>query len=110
MDQRDAFLAEQRRGLYTMQELCERYAIGRKTGDKWVARIAEEGSAGLQDRSRARHSCPHKTSEKVAALIVAARRAHPSREPEQLRGPTLAASPGYYTDGRGRRSSHGTSA
>ena len=32
MDQREAFLAEHRRGLYTMHELCDRYAVSRKTG------------------------------------------------------------------------------
>ena len=84
MDQREAFLAEHRRGLYTMQELCDRYAISRKTGYKWVARVAEEGRAGLQERSRAPHSCPHKTSNTVAALIIAARRAHPAWGPQLL--------------------------
>ena len=82
MDLREAFLAEQRRGLYTMQELCDRYAISRKTGYKWVALVAEEGRAGLQERSRAPHSCPHKTSATVAALIIAARRAHPAWDPQ----------------------------
>ena len=72
------------RGMYTMQALCSRSAISRKTGDKWVARVAEEGRAGLQDRSRAPLSCPHQTSERVAALIIAARRAHPDWGPQLL--------------------------
>ncbi len=84
MDQREAFLAEQRRGLYAMRELCDRYAISRKTGYKWVNRATEEGRAGLRDRSRAPHSCPHKTRDKVAALILAARHAHPSWGPQLL--------------------------
>ena len=81
MDQREAFLAEQRRGLYTMQELCDRYAISRMMGFMWVARVAEERRAGLRERSRAPHSCPDKTSERVAELIIAARRAPPARPP-----------------------------
>lgn len=84
VDQRAQFLAEQRRGLYTMQELCDRYAISRKTGYKWVARVAEEGRRGLQNRSRAPHSCPHQTPAAIAALIVAARRAHPDWGPQLL--------------------------
>ncbi len=46
--------------------------------------MADESRAGLQDRSRAPHPCPHKTSDSVAALIVAARRAHPAWGPQLL--------------------------
>jgi transposase InsO family protein len=84
VDQREQFLAEQRRGLYTMQELCDRYAISRKTGYKWVARVLEDGRRGLQDRSRAPHSCPHQTPPEIAALIVAARQKHPDWGPQLL--------------------------
>ena len=59
MDQREQFLADYRRGHFTMQELCVRYAISRKTGYKWMARVADEGRRGLVERSRAPHSCPH---------------------------------------------------
>ena len=84
LDQREQCLAEPRRGMYTMQALCSRSAISRKTGYKWVARVAEEGRAGMQDRRRAPHSCPPKTNERVAALILAARRAHPEWGPQLL--------------------------
>ena len=40
-----------------MRELCERYGISRKTGYKWVARVAEDGRRGLQERSRAPLTC-----------------------------------------------------
>ena len=79
-----------------MQELCARYAISRKTGYKWLARFAEGGRAALRDRSRAPHHCPHRMSAEVAALICAARRAHPSWGPAKvldwlhLRHPALA--------------------
>ena len=53
MDQREAFLAEHRRGLYTRQARGDRDAISRKTGYQWVARVAEEGRAGLPARRRA---------------------------------------------------------
>ena len=55
LDQRERCLAEPRRGMYTMQALCSRSAISRTTGYKWVARVAEEGRAGMQDRRRAAH-------------------------------------------------------
>ncbi|HLC40539.1 MAG TPA: helix-turn-helix domain-containing protein, partial [Methylomirabilota bacterium] len=41
--------------MYTVTELCERYAISRKTGYKWLDRFDEAGRPGLRDRSRAPH-------------------------------------------------------
>ena len=35
MDQHEQFLADYLRGHFSMQELCLRYAISRKTGYKW---------------------------------------------------------------------------
>ena len=84
MDQRAQFLADHRRGHFTMRELCERYGISRKTGYKWVARVAEDGRRGLQERSRAPLTCPHRTSARLAALIIAARTAHPDWGPKLL--------------------------
>ena len=37
-------------------------------------RTPGRGGAGLDDRSRAPHGCPHRTSEALEALILAARR------------------------------------
>lgn len=84
VDQRERFVADHRLGFYTMTELCERYGISRKSGYKWLDRFEEEGRAGLRDRSRAPHRCPHRISAAVARLICAARRAHPSWGPEKL--------------------------
>ncbi|MGH8650034.1 MAG: IS481 family transposase, partial [Burkholderiales bacterium] len=84
MDQRTAFIADQRQGLYPVTELCARYGISRKTGYKWLGRFEEAGRQGLQERSRAPHACPHRIAEAVAALICAARRQHPSWGPAKL--------------------------
>ncbi|WP_456672263.1 MULTISPECIES: helix-turn-helix domain-containing protein [unclassified Bradyrhizobium] len=53
MDQRVSFIADQRSGMWTMTELCERYEISRKTGYKWLDRYQMEGPGGLTDRSHA---------------------------------------------------------
>ena len=84
MDVRRQFVADYAADLWSMTELCAQYGVARKTGYKWVARVREDGRRGLQDRSRAPHSCPHKTGEAIAALIVAARRAHPDWGPQLL--------------------------
>jgi putative transposase len=84
MDQRLQFVADHQRGLYTMRELCARYAISRKTGYKWVARYDAEGAAGLAERSHAPHVCPHRIAADLAALLLATRRAHPRWGPAKL--------------------------
>jgi putative transposase len=95
VEQRERFIRDHRGALYTMGELCARYAVSRKTGYKWLARFDEGGRRGLQDRSRAPHQCPHRMAADVAALICAARRTHPSWGPAKLlawlrpRHPTL---------------------
>ena len=95
VEQRERFIRDHRGALYTMGELCARYAVSRKTGYKWLARFDEGGRRGLQDRRRAPHQCPHRIAADVAALICAARRVHPSWGPAKLlawlrpRHPTL---------------------
>lgn len=84
MEQRERFIRDHRVDLYTMAELCARYAISRKTGYKWLGRFDDAGRQGLRDRSRAPHHCPHRISDEVAALICTARRQHPSWGPAKL--------------------------
>jgi transposase InsO family protein len=72
LDERLRFVRDFESGHWSMTELCERYGVTRPTGYKWMARH-DAGGAGLRDRSRAPHQCPHRTSGALEALIVAAR-------------------------------------
>ena len=73
-DERLQFVSDFASGQWSMTELCERYGVTRPTGYKWVARHQAGGDRGLVDRSSAPHACPHRTSDEVEALVVAARR------------------------------------
>src|SRR5216684_7600320 len=73
LDERFKFVADYESGQWSMTELCERYGVTRPTGYKWLARHRASGRAGLADRSRAPHRCPHRTSDATEALIVEAR-------------------------------------
>lgn len=84
MQQREQFITEHCRGLFTMRELCARYRVSRKTGYKWLARFREHGRSGLSDRSHAPHRCPHRISDDMAALLCGTREAHPSWGPEKI--------------------------
>jgi putative transposase len=77
MEQRLQFITDYQQGLYSVTELCARYSISRKTGYKFLERFAEYGRAGLADRSRAPHSCPHRVAAVLAELLCATRRSHP---------------------------------
>jgi hypothetical protein len=78
VDQRRKFVKDLNSGLWTMTELCDRYGISRKTGYKLVHRVEVEGAAGLEDRSRAPHSCPHRTPSDAEELVLAAKHAPPA--------------------------------
>ena len=73
MDQRAEFIHLLHHSDHSMSELCRQYGISRKTGYKWLARYESEGVAGLSDRSRSPHRCPHRVSDEVAATILSYR-------------------------------------
>lgn len=73
--QREDFITAYKENTYTISELCQQFAISRKTGYKWLTRFENEGKEGLVDRSRARHSQPHKvTSEQTQKILDAKHR------------------------------------
>lgn len=76
MTERLQFIAAYLHQVSSMTELCERFGIRRNTGYKWVRRSTTEGLAGLQEKSRAPHRCPHRRSEAVEAALLEAKRAH----------------------------------
>ncbi len=84
MDQRLRFIRSHQEGAFSMTELCARFGISRKTGYKWLSRYDEHGKAGLADQSRAPKSCPHRTNEYLAELLVQTRKMHPFWGPRKL--------------------------
>lgn len=60
-------------GRLTVTEIADRFNITRPTVRKWRDRYRAEGRAGLEDRSHAPHSCPHKTPPEIEEMIVAER-------------------------------------
>src|SRR5260370_28522161 len=84
MDERVSFVADQRTGVWTMTELCERYEISRKTGYKWLDRYRLEGAAGLVERSRAARVHGRATPQNIVDAIVGLRRERPSWGPRKI--------------------------
>ena len=77
MDERLRFVRDAHSDRFTMSDLCARFGISRRIGYKWLARYDADGRRGLSDRSRAPHTCPHRTAAAIVALLVAERTAHP---------------------------------
>ena len=75
IDQRTQFIADYLRGLQTVTELADRFDISRKTAYKWIDRF--QAGAGLSDRSRRPHSCPHETPQALVEGILEAHPDHP---------------------------------
>ena len=71
-------------------ELCRRFEISRPTGDKWIARFAAQGRAGLADRSRRPEHTPTRVAVQVEDLIVRMRQAHRAWGARTIRARLLA--------------------
>jgi transposase InsO family protein len=78
------FVALHEEGLYSMAALCARFAVSRQTGYATIARYEALGVDGLKNGSHAPLSCPHKIGEDTRALLVDARRAHPTWGPRKI--------------------------
>jgi transposase InsO family protein len=78
MRERVRFVADVERAELTVKELCERYAVSRKTGYKWLARYERKGPEGLVDLSRRPHESPGATDRQIVAALEELRRRHPT--------------------------------
>lgn len=69
----------------TFIEHCERFGVPRQTAYEWRARFEAGGSAALEAKSTAPRTCPHATDEATVALLLDARREHPTWGPRKLK-------------------------
>lgn len=71
-------------GRYPFTQLCELFAISRKTGYKRLRLYEELGWQGLEDQSRAAHTHPNATARSLCRRIVAVRRKYADWGPEKI--------------------------
>src|SRR3954471_15308825 len=60
-----------------VMEVAAKVGVSRQSVHTWLRRYAEEGLAGLQDRSRRPDGCAHQAAPEVEALVCEMRRHHP---------------------------------
>lgn len=85
LDERLKFIAAYLEGTESVAALCRRFGVSRETAHKFLRRYAAEGLDGLRDRSRAPHTHPTAVTDAVRALVLQARRQHPTWGPQKLR-------------------------
>jgi transposase InsO family protein len=68
-----------------VRELCRRFGISPTTGYKWLDRHAEDGLAGLRERSRRPAHSPYRTTATVERRILNLRDRHPAWGARKLR-------------------------
>jgi transposase InsO family protein len=85
MNQREEFVVLASVSGANVAQLCERFGISRTTGYKWLNRYAQEGAAGLRNRSRRPKKSPGQTSTKVEKEVLALRKRRPAWGGRKLR-------------------------
>jgi transposase-like protein len=70
MDQRKQFIQEMLKQERPFKHLCQAYGISENTGYRWRERFMQEGSRGLENRSRAPHHSPAGLPESVLLEII----------------------------------------
>jgi len=65
-------------------DVARRYGVARQTVHGWLRRYADQGLAGLVDKSSKPDTCPHQTPAEVGVRIVEMRRAHPGWGPRTI--------------------------
>jgi transposase InsO family protein len=83
VEQRYQAVLEVLRGV-SVTDVARRYGVARQTVHVWLRRYADQGLAGLVDRSSKPDSCPHQTPAEIEARIVEMRRAHPGWGPRTI--------------------------
>ncbi|WP_203925039.1 IS481 family transposase, partial [Rugosimonospora africana] len=60
-----------------VNEVAHRLGVSRQSVHTWLNRYADQGLAGLEDRSHRPESCTHQATAEVEAAVCEMRRAHP---------------------------------
>ena len=71
----------------TVVDVARGNGVARQTVHDWLRAYANQGLAGLADRSSKPASCPHQMVPAVEARIVELRRAHPAWGPRRVLQP-----------------------
>jgi transposase-like protein len=99
VEERIALLREWETGAFSVSELCRRHGISRDTFYVWKRRRESGEDRWFEERSHAAGSCPHATSDGLAARIVATRQNFPHFGPKKIKAWLEMKAPGEAAGG-----------
>lgn len=85
MEERIALMRAYDSGVFTVQELADRFGVSRETFYVWRGRRDSGEERWFEDRSRAPNRCPHSTPPEIAAKVLAVRERFPHFGPKKLK-------------------------
>jgi len=85
VEERIALFWEYETGVFAVSDLCRRHGISRETFYVWKRRREGGEARWFGELSHAVASCPHATSGRLAARIIAARRRFPHFGPKKIK-------------------------
>ncbi len=68
----------------SVTDVARRYGVSRQSVHAWLRRYANQGLAGLADRSSKPDSCPHQMRQWLEAKVVEMRLAHRGGGPRTI--------------------------
>ena len=84
MEERLRFISEFQESRCSLSAVCRQFGISRKTGYKWLHRFGLGGLEALDEKSRAPHSCPHRTEAGLIDAVIALRQKRPTWGPRKI--------------------------
>jgi len=69
----------------TLSAHSERFGVSRETAYDWIAKYEQQGMAGLETKSCAPLTVPHRTDDEIVKLLISAREHHPTWGPKKLK-------------------------
>ena len=85
MDEKRRFIDAWTSRRFSVAELAEHFQISRKSAYKWIDRFREGGNSGLQDRSHARKTQPHRMHEDTEKVLLELKAKYPRWGPKKIR-------------------------
>lgn len=85
MEERIALMRAYDSGVFTVQELADRFGVSRETFYIWRGRRDSGDERWFEDQSRRPNRCPHSTPPKIVAKVLALRERFPHFGPKKLK-------------------------
>jgi putative transposase len=84
VEQKRRLIALVHKGVLSMTDAAEQSGVHRKTGHKWLKRFEEDGTAGLEERSRAPKHSPQARPDEERKLVLDLKQRRPSWGPKKI--------------------------